>query len=832
MKKFYLMVACLTISAIANSQNVGIGTNSPNASAQLDVFADNKGLLVPRVSIGNVFSAAPVTSPALGLLVWNTNAATTNGQGVGFYFWAGTRWQKLVNAAEGWSLTGNVADTALHFIGTTIGNGLQFRVNNQKAGGLFPSSGNTFFGGSAGALVMPGEGLDEGRFNTLIGSNSGEKMTIGRLNTFVGARSGVNNLDGSLNTFVGYQAGAANTTGSLNTAIGIGAGGQNTGSRNVSIGSSAGSTLTNGFENVMIGHDVGSFMIGDGVTPHYGNVIIGSNAGTGNFGVNPKLTSLNNTIIGDSAAFRITGSIANVYIGKRSGLNSQTGDFNVFVGDSSGLTNTSGNQNTFVGSKARGAAGNLVNATALGANALAGASNSLVLGSIAGQNGATNGVNVGIGTISPTAKLQVVNGTSTGVAFSSNSSLVLDRAGGSNHLSILVDNNQEGALIFGKAGSAQPPFDGGIFYNTSGLGAMQFRNAAGLTRMIIHDNGNISMGSSSNTYKLLVQNGAATGISASGNSSVVVDKSGGANFISILGDNTSETGVLFGRLSASIPSANGALVYNSANTRSGFQFRTGGNATRMVIDETGNVGIGTSTPAHRLHVVTNDAQNFGFLEGIVVENTATGTGNTGEAAISFKNQGPDGTGNNFFIVGLNQNRNLAFAYGNEFNVANTRMVIDSIGQVGIGVNSPSFQLQLSQNSAAKPTSSSWTVSSDERLKKDIRPFEDGLEVLQKIDPIWFTYTGAENHPQEQAVGATAQAIEKVAPYMVTTLKEKSTVGDKLLGVDYGPLQFIMVNAIKEQQQIIEQQQEIITRQQAYLNAMEKRIEQLEKMKVK
>lgn len=150
------------------------------------------------------------------------------------------------------------------------------------------------------------------------------------------------------------------------------------------------------------------------------------------------------------------------------------------------------------------------------------------------------------------------------------------------------------------------------------------------------------------------------------------------------------------------------------------------------------------------------------------------------------------------------------------------MVLDSSGNLGLGVTAPTFQLQLSQNSAAKPGSNTWTVSSDARLKKDMRPFEDGLELLKKINPIWFTYTGAENHPQQAFVGTTAQALQQIAPYMVTTLKKKSSVGDNLLGVDYGPLQFIMVNAIKEQQALIQQQQLEIERLKERLGSLERK----------
>ncbi len=95
---------------------------------------------------------------------------------------------------------------------------------------------------------------------------------------------------------------------------------------------------------------------------------------------------------------------------------------NTFVGANAGVTNFSGSFNTMLGVVANVGANNLANATAIGARALVTQSNSLVLGSINGQNGATTDTNVGIGTTAPAAKLEVHNGTvlssgATGGAF-------------------------------------------------------------------------------------------------------------------------------------------------------------------------------------------------------------------------------------------------------------------------------------------------------------------------------------------------------------------------------------------------------------------------------
>ncbi len=78
---------------------VGVGTTNPDASSVLDISATDKGVLVPRVSLIDVSNlTTPVTTPATGLLVWNTNATVTGGNGVGFYFFNGVQWMPIQQA--------------------------------------------------------------------------------------------------------------------------------------------------------------------------------------------------------------------------------------------------------------------------------------------------------------------------------------------------------------------------------------------------------------------------------------------------------------------------------------------------------------------------------------------------------------------------------------------------------------------------------------------------------------------------------------------------------------------------------------------------------------
>lgn len=100
------------------SAQTGIGTTTPHASAKLEVSATNKGFLPPRVALTATNVATPVTSPANGLMVFNTASAGASPFNVvpGYYYWdeTGAKWVSL---------------------STTVGN-----VQNQ---GIYRSTANT-----------------------------------------------------------------------------------------------------------------------------------------------------------------------------------------------------------------------------------------------------------------------------------------------------------------------------------------------------------------------------------------------------------------------------------------------------------------------------------------------------------------------------------------------------------------------------------------------------------------------------------------------------------------------------------------------------------------
>ena len=151
-----------------------------------------------------------------------------------------------------------------------------------------------------------------------------------------------------------------------------------------------------------------------------------------------------------------------------------------------------------------------------------------------------------------------------------------------------------------------------------------------------------------------------------------------------------------------------------------------------------------------------------------------------------------------------------------------RVVMDQSGNVGIGTTSPTYQLQLSANSAAKPGSGTWTVASDIRLKTNIQPYTKGLKEILQINPVSYQYNGSggighitvcTTDPcveedivdaellSKTHVGVIAQDIQAVIPETVTSHKGKINEDDKdetdILDFDSHSLTFILINAVKE-----------------------------------
>jgi hypothetical protein len=239
----------------------------------------------------------------------------------------------------------------------------------QQAATNFNLGGNGTVGGTlTGGVVNATTQYSLGGVRMLAGSGAYSDLatTLALSNTFLGDSAGVNTMPsatlnsftGKLNSFFGANTGKANTIGYWNSFFGAKAGELNTDGRiNSFVGVYAGSSNTTGGDNSFVGAFAGRA----------------------------------NTTGGE-----------NSFLGVGAGQSNGAGSRNSFVGLGSGNNNTTGNSNTLIGHFTDVAGNDLDHATAIGANAVVGASNSIVLG-----RSDSNLDKVGIGTSAPAARLHI-----------------------------------------------------------------------------------------------------------------------------------------------------------------------------------------------------------------------------------------------------------------------------------------------------------------------------------------------------------------------------------------------------------------------------------------
>ena len=292
--------------------------------------------------------------------------------------------------------------------------------------------------------------------------------------------------------------------------------------------------------------------------------------------------------------------------------------------------------------------------------------------------------NVGIGTSSPNAKLNVVAG---------------DAASATNQVNISGGRTLGGG-VYGSAGSI-------LFTNSywsSGYGAasisgMDSGSSGGFLGFGTTTNGTGTTGTPTERMRIDSSGNVGIGTSSPGNRLHI---SGASNAVS--GVSIQSTGA----------SGRKYTIYSASTGGLYFANDTGG-GDQMVLDSSGNVGIGTTSPTAKLDVLTsiNLGQNYlnvgydvgsggGWIAGYnsTYSTSAIRTVTTGTLSSIWYNS-----------AGLLFYTNSSAAGGT---AATERMRIDSSGNVGIGTTSPSSALSVARSSGEavisitnSGTASSW-----------------------------------------------------------------------------------------------------------------------------
>ena len=267
-------------------------------------------------------------------------------------------------------------------------------------------------------------------------------------------------------------------------------------------------------------------------------------------------------------------------------------------------------------------------------------------------------------------------------------------------------------------------------------------------------------------------------------------------------------------------------IYNDTGGNLAFgRSSTIGNTERMRIDSSGNVLIGTTT-------------NEGSGGVSIGQNATIYARRTGGEIITLRRDSTDGALINFQKDGTATGSistaagvmTLDAPNGNKHYVANSALFPSANNILDLGTSSQAYKnLYLSSNIILSGTSANegyialpdsdlptstthklyhsndtlfWngesidtTSTSDYRAKKDIQPLKDGLQRVNKLNPVEFRYIEDDKYSE----GFIAHELQEVWEHGVHGEKD----GDIMQSVSYGRITPLLVKAIQEQQEQIE-----------------------------
>lgn len=309
-----------------------------------------------------------------------------------------------------------------------------------------------------------------------------------------------------------------------------------------------------------------------------------------------------------------------------------------------------------------------------------------------------------------------------------------------------------------------------------------------------------------------------------------------------------------GQASFADGSATAPSITNDGDSNTGIFFPaadtiafTKGGVEAMRIDSSGNVGIGTNSPAAKLNVVGDQfivAAGSGTPQfGIQIKGTALtavpaaqtqGYIATGDSAIGVAGDlllapRTDVAANIRFITGTSPAERCRIDSNGSLMVGTT----DSSPNSGIGLKiNPSatvpyfatvgsdttssngayylystgaaaYRFYVGYNGTIFATNTTISAISDQRLKENIRDLDVGLDAVMSLKPRKFDWKEGKGKDIKGDRGWIAQEFEQVFPDLIDEWKDPAPEGEKPYKSIRADLIPVLVKAIQEQQAIIQ-----------------------------
>lgn len=274
----------------------------------------------------------------------------------------------------------------------------------------------------------------------------------------------------------------------------------------------------------------------------------------------------------------------------------------------------------------------------------------------------------------------------------------------------------------------------------------------------------------------------------------------------------------------------GAVI--DADTTGILELQSGSTPTTAItIDASQNVGIGTSSPSYKTSILnsgTGVIAGFGTagVQGLLTVSYDTTLGESkfegssfgttclsapSTNAVTFKTNATermriDSSGN--LMVGTTSLLNSYNVPGSihslttdakQLNLRNSNATAGRVWTLGM-TNASEFIVYANAATGVylNWNATSWTASSDERLKADLKPIENAVEKVKTLR----TVTGRFKTDEENVSRAflIAQDVQKVLPEAVDERNDEN----KTLGLRYQDIVPLLTAAIKEQQAMIEE----------------------------